>query len=239
MIYLSASSIKDIWQCRRRWYYRTNFKERAVPNEYMIFGGIVHKAIEKMWRGELIAGEPAINWCESEWYKQENDAFFLDDPPKKFHVYVNGFDKIHNAELSSFSKDGALVEHFFKFPYKENIMIVGKMDLILDNIIFDWKTTYKKPSQYDLGDFQFLLYEWAYREMFGKKPAGNFYGHLAGGKLYDVNRPEALVETVPEILDRTIEMVYNETEDGNWPRWTGSHCDWCVYKGICWNELNS
>lgn len=242
-IRLSYSSMKDAWECLKRYHYRVTQPKASIPNVHMVFGSIVHTSLE---RYELKGKElnKLVGWSLHEWERKMATSGFLEakvpKPPKSFkRMYTNYIDKIR-PDL----KDNPSIEHFFKIPIsyspdgETEIYFVGKIDRRDDGGIYDWKTSERLPDLYTLRDTQFFAYWWAHKQEFNQAdPKGIYYGHLGSGKLYNIDMSTVLLANFETLLDKTVEMVYNSWKHDEFPRIIGYQCKNCPFRSVCFREL--
>jgi CRISPR/Cas system-associated exonuclease Cas4 (RecB family) len=231
---LSASSIKDYLECPKRFWYRTYQREKAKVSNHVVFGSIVHEAIE-----EFDDGKEAVKWALSQWDERMTPEFEFAEmgvpkPPKSFTKMLgNYYTKIVPVlpDEKPYEK-----ELFFEVPWERtplsNVVIIGKIDLIAGLNIYDWKTGNRKPSKYILQDFQFYLYEWAYEKMYGRRPKVH-YGYLNAGELIPINMNDELRNDV----GNTIESVIYNIKEENYHRVTGYQDGNCFYRDHCYSEM--
>jgi len=217
----------------------------------MILGTVIHKAIEKLDKNEIPLDE-IIDWANEDWYRRTkflSKRWKSKHPPKSIvKLMTNYIEKIRpRLDLS----EQVLIEHSFRIPVVydpvngNDVYLIGKMDRIDSNIVYDWKTSQKPPSRWELRDIQFMLYWWAYRKLFDTDPDGIYFGHLLSGTCYNIDMRETLLRDAELILDKTAEIVYNmrNKEDeasiskefgriGGWGK-----CENCIYRGICDREI--
>ncbi len=243
--HISASNLKDFWSCNKRYQYRITSARASKPTIYMTYGKIVHEGIE-IFETEGKSMEQITEWSLEEWNSDNaaRDSFLgkIPKPPRSFkNMYRSYEEKIY----PNLTHKGAIIEKLFKIPFDEsrNIYVVGKMDRIEDLGVFDWKSGAKPPSAHDLQDVQFYLYRWAHNKLYGQHPEGIHYGHLASGKLYNIEVKPTLVDDLEVLLDKTAEVMYNGWQDEEarpgtgFPRIKGYQCNRCPFQGICDREL--
>lgn len=233
MIRLSASSIKDFLECPQRFWYRHNKPETKIESDHMILGSIIHEAIEK-FDSEMTA----VVWANEEWDKEVKNAFAekVKKPPKNIDKLLGNY---YNKIVPKLENVGVIKEEFFDVPWgylgKEEIRLIGKMDRISGNSVYDWKSSSRRPSKYVLQDIQFYIYALAYDKLFNRLPDNIYYGHLYTGNLYDVElKDEMLYVTLPEIIIRVAEQHTLPPF-----RVTGFHCQWCIFNEICFNDMDN
>lgn len=218
-VYLSASSISDFIKCPQRVLYRFKKTVPEVPSRGMIIGRIVHQAIEKGWRDKKHAYSILHAGIKEEGLKTAdtiNMEFMIDI------FFLNFKDKLGDKDL---------IEYNFKLPLYDDVFIVGKMDRITQGNLIDWKTTSNLPSR--LGnDVQCIIYDWAYRKLFGKEPASICVAGLSTGKLIPYREETLYVkELFDNIIPRMIRTIRHETYER---LGVFNHsCYLCPYKAGC------
>ena len=88
---LSASSIKDYLECPKRFWYRTNQRDKSKVSGHVVFGSIVHEAIE-----EFDDAKSAIDWAVVEWATRMTPEFEFAEmtvpkPPKSFTKQLGNY----------------------------------------------------------------------------------------------------------------------------------------------------
>ena len=228
MIRLSATSIKDYLECPQRFWYRTHASESAKLSGHVIFGSIVHEAIEK-----FDEPGPAVKWAFDEWGERTGGSFAKGATRlprgKDFSEFLGNY--FFEIEPNLPKDELNEVEHFFRLPWSDNVEILGKMDRIIGSNVYDWKTGTRKPDQYVLQDIQFYIYEWAYEIIYGHRPT-LFYGHLKGSEVINIDLKDKMREHIPEIINRIVADINKPSY-----RITGYHCGNCFYNEICYDEM--
>jgi CRISPR/Cas system-associated exonuclease Cas4 (RecB family) len=225
MLYLSATSIKDLFMCEKCYYYRTHKPDKAVLSDDMIFGTVIHNAIAAC--SNL---QDAVRFAVEAWDKKSKMNFLGESkkPPKSIKRMLTGY---YEKILPNFDGTG-FVEYDFEILWRKNATLVGKWDRVSESI-WDWKTGTTVPNKYVINDIQFHIYGWAYNKVFKKMPKNIYYGHLYTGELYNISMTETHLANVELLLDKAAKMVYNGAD----ARVTGYHCGRCIYRGICWEEF--
>jgi len=241
-IRISYSSMKDFWECQKRYWYRVTNPKASISNIHMVFGSIVHISLERYEeKGKEL--NKLVGWSLHEWDRRMATADFMGGkipkPPKSFkRMYVNYIEKIRPK-----LKDNPKIEHFFKLPLsyspdgETQVYFVGKIDRKDDGGIYDWKTSERLPDRYALSDTQFFAYWWAYKIEFNADPEKIYYGHLGSGNLYNINMSHVLLRNFGKLLDKTAEVVYNSWRQEDFPRVIGYQCGKCPFRSICGREL--
>jgi CRISPR/Cas system-associated exonuclease Cas4 (RecB family) len=230
MLYLSASSIRDYWECPARFNYRREQPESAELNDDVVFGTIIHETIEKYDNADDAIAAAMVKW--DEYCMQGSFAAIPRTPPKSIDRILSNYYGIIVPQLKLTS--ASLVEYKFKVKWTEDISIVGKMDLISGNSIYDWKTGAREPTEYSLQDIQFYIYYIMYPKIFGNTPDAVLYGHLYSGSLLPIDIKPALVYNTSTVIDR----VANDVLQGKFEHRTGYQCNKCFYRKVCFDELN-
>jgi hypothetical protein len=92
------------------------------------------------------------------------------------------------------------------FPSKENPVCImrGIIDMVVDGgIIIDHKSTKTKPTKKKLSEnYQFAIYAWAHREIYGELPVKVYWNHLRTGELIEAD--------VLKNLDKTISLIASD-----------------------------
>lgn len=215
-IFISASSIKDYLACSKKLYYRTFLPDLGVISEPMAVGIVVHKALELYWN-DLHRAE---NYIKSNLNPRniEKGLFFIQN-------YFDNFRCI--------TSDEDIIEKKFKIKIGTDSYLVGKIDRITNGInIVDWKTSAKPPKSIDK-DIQFLIYDLAYRKMYGKPPVSVLYASLATGDFVKYVHDDTISNVLKdEIIPEVINILRNNTFNRK-GIFSNSTCYNCIYKGVC------
>lgn len=207
-------------------------KDAAKVNKHVVFGGIVHKAIEKFTE----AG-PAVNWAWDEWDKEMSGPYIKRKrPPKDFNRMLGNYfltiaPKIQGKKMNK-------IEHFFRLPWEhwngdEEVQILGKIDRISDEDVYDWKTGTRRPAYNQLQDIQFYFYEWAYEKEFGQRPTNIYYGLLQTAELIKVEMKDELRSNLITLTNYVLDNLNREK-----CRNIGYQCGSCFYKDTCFSEID-
>jgi len=223
-IFISASMLEDFISCNRKVYYRINHPELAIKNKEMVIGDIVHKAIEKYSNDEEACYEYSEKELSTRLPKDYSSIKFSKDCLQSFfHVFR---EQLH---------DNDKIEVRFKLPHGKDVFIVGKMDRISNGNVFDWKTA-RRPLSNLSGNIQFILYNWAYKELYGKEPYGVYYAALTNGALVRYKHDEVaekvlFSEVIPDALEviRRGDYIHNGI--------FRKACYRCSYSETCLKEL--
>jgi CRISPR/Cas system-associated exonuclease Cas4 (RecB family) len=231
MIKLSATLIKDILSCSKKGWYRINKPDLAAPSRKMALGSVVHSVLETHWRNENAAFKQAGNLSVG---YDEEFLFEVEEYTSKFFSTFK--DLCTETDLIEYSFNGVSLG--------SGVELVGKIDRCNteSGIVLDWKTSSKTPPSIDT-DIQFILYEYAYTSMFGKKPNFVALANLGSGKLVKLEYNEL---AQAELFDRIIPKVVGIIKTGNYTRdgmygvgylnkkpVESSVCSFCSFKSHC------
>lgn len=226
-LYLSASAIKDYIECPQKFWYRLSKAKEAEQTLPMRLGNIIHKLLEHSdeWdtlQEGLILASAMLDSFGLEGYDVNNLLPYL---------------KIFNDYWRNLLSSEDLIEHNFKFPIANDVYLVGKFDRILkkSNTVLDWKTGKETPSSLK-NSIQFIIYDEAYRILYGKRPESTVYASLVKPILIPYQRSEARVSVV---FDEIIPKIVHDWKYKNYARFGmfANKCHMCAFKNICYDEL--
>jgi CRISPR/Cas system-associated exonuclease Cas4 (RecB family) len=124
------------------------------------------------------------------------------------------------------------------FPNKENPVCIlrGVIDMILDGgIIIDHKSSKTKPTKKKLADnYQFTLYAWAYRELYGTLPERVYWHHLRTQELLEADVLKDFDQKLTSIVE-DVKMIIVDREYQKVAR-NGFCNNVCHFKDKCWGE---
>jgi ATP-dependent helicase/DNAse subunit B len=224
-IYISASLLEDFMSCNRKVFYRTNKPETSISSDEMIVGEVVHSAIEKYWNNEVFSQGYAFGEIKE---RLPNSQSAISYASTCLHNYHQHFQKYLDYEDE--------VEYKFKIQWDKDVYIVGKMDRISKDKIFDWKTARNPPTNIS-SSIQFILYNWAFKKIFNRVPSGVYYAALKDGTLVSYSNNLSASHTLfNEIIPQTISAMRNKdyVRNGVFRR----TCYSCPYKIECLKEFN-
>lgn len=223
-IHISYSLLEEFLSCNRKVYYRTHRPEDGVQNKEMIVGEIVHSAIEKHWSDRHLA----YSYVTSQMDKRLNgDAESFLYAKKCLMSFFDNF----AGYLSSEDK----IECKFRIPFEKGVLIVGKMDRVTNDKVFDWKTNKRPPSSIN-NNMQFMIYAWAYKKMYNKNPSGVYYASLSTGSLIRLSENLQLHNALfDEVIPSLVSAI--KTKDFNRNGIFRKSCFRCQYSNTCLKEV--
>ncbi len=243
---LSASRMKTFTSCHRKYWYNYVEQHPYIKNMGQIRGTSVHKSVEEKFRdiksGNVQNVDPLLVY---------DDTFGKEMSNSPGTVFVRSEYDLGMKMVRLYDFQGripAQVEQEFilPFPDSENpiCMIHGFMDQVYSWGLVDMKTTYAKPKLGVLGyDLQFILYNWAYTQLYGEKPQAVIWQHLRTGEdiIADVQGEEKLrytIRAVQELLETLKITEWHKEAVGEIPielfeRNPGTACMMCSYRVPC------
>lgn len=231
-INLSASSIKDFLLCSQRYFYRVNSSGISEQSDGMLVGSTVHHVLEKCWNKEY---DTAIS-CADDYLTNNNISFSDKYYYGKIEKSLDNFFMYYKEMLT----DSDLVETKFKIKHAPNIYFVGRIDRIVimpngNNLLIDWKTSNKDPFKID-DDIQFLLYKYAYIDLYGREPSRILYINLFTNKMLALNYSE---ESYSNLFSVTVPYILNRVKNNDFVR-EGLNkknvCKYCPFRTQCFAD---
>jgi putative RecB family exonuclease len=179
--HFSASQLMCYLQCPLQYHfqYELGISWEKTPSA-VLFGGAVHKGIEKANRLlmdggidiRVVKAEYATAWKDT---TSAEEIAWKEDPSE---LYQKGGELLDLYCLEMASQKPTEVELPFRLPivdpqtglFISQRDLVGKIDAIFtDDTIIEIKTTGRSPVQQEVDqNLQITLYSWAYRMLFGK-----------------------------------------------------------------------
>ncbi len=237
---ISASKIKTYRTCHRQYYYKYVLPKNHRPVEDKNVGALMglslHKAIERKYR----AGDNPIQ-------------VFQQTMLETLDQWEEGNVKVKGVEWFSKSlKDGKTIltefdwqrfdpvdleqEFTLHFPTATNAiaLINGYIDIPTTNgWVDDHKSQRRQPPQDQLNhDSQFIIYAWAYREIYGNLPTATIWNHLRTNKLVVV---DALTDFDFKLEQLTYDITALINEDQYPRRQMDNVCvNECSFYSLCY-----
>lgn len=234
----SASRINTYKTCPRLYYYKYHEKLEEPKHILTILGSALHKSIENFY----LKGSPPKATFTKEFY---NGVLYAE-----MHSGVKGNDSPSTvAMLGSTILDSIdwsfkpiELEKAFELPFPNEETPVctlrGVIDMILDdNIIIDHKSTKTKPTKKKLADnYQFTLYAWAHKQLYGKLPQKVYWHHLRTQELIEADVLHNFEEKVQVIADDVKAII----EDKEFPKIekSGFCSNVCHFYAKCWGDTD-
>jgi CRISPR/Cas system-associated exonuclease Cas4 (RecB family) len=218
-VYLSASSISDFIRCPQKVLYRIKKTVPQVQSKEMMVGNVAHYAIQYGWNDRDKAKKLVIS---------ESDKYGLKKPER---VHLDFMVDIFFLNFRHYLSDHDEIEFNFKIPLYDDVFIVGKMDRIIHDDVFDWKTSAKLPNSLS-NDVQCMIYSWAYEKLHGAKPSSVNVAGLATGELIPYMEDTLCTK---EIFENVIPRMIRTIRHDSYERlgMFNHSCFRCPYKQGC------
>lgn len=124
-----------------------------------------------------------------------------------------GTDILRKFDWSLFNPIALEQEFTLPFPNAQNPIanVKGFIDMIdIDGSVIDHKSKSKAPAQDELDhDPQFILYAWAYEQIYGKMPYRVIWNHVRTAKLYVANVTHNYNDKIAQLTEDILAMLNN------------------------------
>lgn len=252
LLTLSASRIKSFSSCPRKFYYRYILEEPEPQNPAAAMGSAVHKTIEIVHQE---GGDP-VNTYNGLWIEQMKEHPEIQTHPNVHRVHQDGVKIVEKYDFAK--RTPTELELEFTLPFPDPIEPICYMRGFIDHIyedgtVVDLKTSRNKPKLSVLGfDPQFIIYDWAFLNIYQELPKALYWHHLRTGEdLEAVVRGKGQLDYVIEMVMK-INRLYramhrrkealqergreDETLITLFNRSVGESCLFCSYRGPCLGE---
>lgn len=238
---LSTSKIKTFSTCPKQYWYRYVNKDKT-RHISAAMGSAVHASIDRTYkaRKENQPADPATFYTQS-WYSELEKSDIPDDDK----VYRDGLQIVNRYDWDRRTPLQGEVEFILPFPDPHNPIceLHGFIDQVYDWGLVDLKTNKRKPDQLLLNhDLQFIIYSWAYIQLYGEKPNHTFWHHLRTGEdlasdASSVNKLEYALRKIDSLLEEEYQSSNDTDSTFTWfDKNIGPACMWCSYKRTCLGE---
>jgi hypothetical protein len=238
--HVSASQIGQYQRCPRQWAYRQVLKLKVPPDGGLLVGSGVHYAAEVGMQHKMDTGtnpEPDQAAEAAAQYVTEQIAtgevtMNDDDHAGALTDKAVRLSQAWATEAAPLVEPRAVEERFD--VVLSGIPVTGRLDVVTDTTVVDWKTSGKSPSRDDLvKSIQTSLYARATR-----KPVSYVYlvNQVKAVKVVPVDVTADECTQASRLADSTVAEVAAGMALGVWPRnRTGWHCSakWCGYHDRC------
>lgn len=227
---ISASQVKLYRQCRQQYYDK--YVNR--PDDYVetqdtsgLLGTGIHKAIEMYYSGGKSPQGVFTTTIRESLAKWQDTGVPVNYRYSYAEIIDQGLSILNTFDFSKFSPK--YNEMSFDLPFYDLCKVRGFMDLITeDDVIVDFKSAKRKPKDLNK-DPQFILYAWAYFQMFGKWPKSVLWYHLRTHETFEFKFDWNTFDSV--VLDTVKEMINDDFSDLSGERC--SNCaPWCYRYGL-------
>jgi hypothetical protein len=249
---LSASRIKTFASCPRKFYYHYIEEHPDPMHPAAAMGSAVHKTIEQVYK----QGVEPFNTFQENWIAQMKEYPELTTHPKTNAAQQDGVKIITKYDFERRVPQELELE--FRLPFPDPIDPVCYMRGFIDHIyedgtLVDLKTSRNRPKPAILGfDPQFIIYEWAFLNIYGELPRHVYWHHLRTGEdIEAIVRGHGQLDHVRRLVDKIARMYRTmerrksaleergKTDDGVihlFDRNAGEPCLFCSYRTPCLGE---
>lgn len=205
-------------------------KEDTVKHPAACLGSAVHRTIEKTYKEKTSPDSTFMIELGTELQNAELEL----DTKVSDKLIKDGLKMVTQYNYEKRIPDDMEVEFLLPFPNQAHPLcqMRGYIDQVYDEFGFvDLKTNKFKPLMGVLdNDPQFVIYNWAYSEIFNHPPVNSVWHHLRTSEdLYanvaGANKLDDVVRIVEKILDSEL--------TGIWDKTVGKTCEWCNFRMPC------
>jgi hypothetical protein len=194
-----------------RAFYRITIPEEQVQTEAMSRGSDIHARLEKYWDNK----ELAFNGLK---------------PGTKEYKFVRNFFNMFEGKLSS----NDIIEQRFSIQYLPDVKLVGRMDRIHEDEIYDWKTNSNVPRNIDK-DPQFIIYHYVFSVLYNRPPKAVYFVSLEKCKKIQFNYRK---EHADMLHDSVIPKILYSFKHKSFTR-SFKQCEYCPFKAACFEDVRS
>ena len=226
LVTLSASKLKTHSMCPRKFWYSYVKKEPQKRHPAAVMGSAVHRTIEHVYKNPEEGTVPGVLY----------QSFFEEEAAKSEVVhdqryYIDGLKIVANYNFDL--RTPVQLEYEFRLPFPNQAhpicIIHGYIDQAYDWGLVDLKTSRAKPLIGMLNyDLQFIIYAWAFREIYGYDPTVVYWHHLRTGDDLPadvLNKTDHATAAITNLLSADLYQSY--------PRSVGEHCRYCPFRTSC------
>jgi RecB family exonuclease len=194
--HISASKIKTYKTCNRQYYYKyiapPVSQESEERNVGALIGTALHKAIETYYKEKInpaLTFQAMIHSIYDEW---ELQGYTIKGEEWLSKNVKEGKQMLKDMQFDTFHPTA--LELHFSLPFPNEIepiaLMTGYIDLVdeVAYVIADHKSQRKVPAQDQLdNDAQFIIYYWAFEQLYKNPPQHIYWNHLRTSTLIEVN----------------------------------------------------
>ncbi len=214
LITLSASKMKTFATCPKKYWYEYVQRSDKKKHPAAVLGTAVHRTIERLHTEEYPKEDSVVLLAEE--YQKESLAA---DVPMDSKLFSDGIKMVDLYDIMKWQPKETEKLFELAFPNQAHPLcnIIGYFDQIYDEGFADLKTNKIKPMRGVLdNNLQFIIYTWAFKEIYGYDPSMRIWNHLRTGEdfkadtLGKVDRAQRVIE---RILDAEITGIYDPNVD--------------------------
>lgn len=200
---VSASKLKTYEKCPKMYLANYKSEQKGNLNIWAVIGTAAHKALEMHYRSQAMilptfyqrvamAVTADVDGFENGLSVQKNIASGLSEFNPAWYTPLLVADKLQ-------------LERYFRLPYPNATEPICTIEGYIDMVttaeqVVDYKTGSEKPSKkYVENDLQFIIYYWAYQQLFGTYPSEVIYHRLRDnkqikGKKFNMEKLDAIIK---------------------------------------------
>ena len=235
MIKLSANRLKTFLECKNKYFLHYICGMETPKNIFLIRGTSVHAAFEAYHRGENPFTAYNVTWLAemaAAPHVEHVSRIFLEG-----YDYIETYIQHQDVPRQDVQRQDAQTEVYFCLPFpnehKPLAFLKGYIDLIVHpqtanatGVIVDYKTSKDKPKALD-DDLQFIIYAWAYEQLY-KQPAIIYWYHCRTGEYIQANvHGDDKLKKVHDVVAAVLE--YNKDPQFE----VRAPCRWCIARDTC------
>jgi CRISPR/Cas system-associated exonuclease Cas4 (RecB family) len=237
---VSATRIKTFASCPRKYYYQYVKKLPSVRHPAATMGTAVHRAIDSVYKDPT--AQP-LNVYNGTWLEEFRQYPELLEHAQSSRLQMDGQKILGKYDFAARIPRETEVE--FRLPYPDPIepicLVHGFVDQIYaDGTLVDLKTSRNKPIPAVLSfDPQFVLYAWAYLNMYGEVLTRGLWHHLRTSEDIEAvgiqQKPnfEYVLRIVEDLLRTMDSVVEGEDDPTLFTQRIGDPCMFCSFRQPC------
>lgn len=226
LVTLSASKLKTYNACPRKYWYEYVQHKSKMKHPAAVLGIAVHKTIERLHKeGDIPSGRIIVLADE---YQKESLA---SEVQMDARLFSDGVKMVDTYDIYKRTPIDTEKEFTLEFPNKAHALckIKGYLDQVYNEGFIDLKTNKAKPMRGVLdNDLQFIIYTWAFKEIYGYEPELRLWNHLRTGEELEASTLNK-VDQAQRIIERVLESEFT----GIYDTCVGDACRICSYRLSC------
>lgn len=235
---VSATKLKMFLLCQRQFYLK--YIQNMTLHDWCgsIMGTAIHHAIAEHIKDPTT--KPLVDYVS-----KYNGELAQRTPKDRFYnshkMRVQGIEIVKEIQWELLSplyvNNEPFIEYEFLLPYPNAdapiVMINGIIDLVThDHKIIDHKSTKTYPDDVS-NDLQFMIYHWAYEQIFKRKPNGVFWHHLRTNEMIeyvhsDYSKLDAVIGRYLKNYGKGIKSYKKKTKKDE------TCTKLCAFSKVCW-----
>lgn len=216
---VSASKIKVYKTCAFQYYlkYRLPFNDRPADDKNVasLLGTALHEAIELYYGKGISATQTFQTVMDETITKWEDDKVKINAAGYYTTAMKIGKEILNNFNWKQFNP--IELEYSFTLPFPNPIApilnMTGYIDLIdrSRKLIVDFKSASHAPAQDELDhDPQFIIYAWAYEQIYNEKPDSIIWYHLRTDKQYEAHVQHNYQDKINKLSEDMLAMLESQ-----------------------------